>query len=403
MKYIVMLGDGMADLPIAEIGKKTPLEVANKPNMDMLASRGINGIVETVPEGMVPESDTANLAVMGYDPRVYSKGRSPLEAASMGISMADDETAIRANLVTLCGEGEYESLRMLDHSSDEIPTEEARVLIEDLQAHFGNDILHFYCGISYRHCLIWKNCPDFTDFSRPHDIIGRTIADYLPKNESSRPMLELMKVSYEFLNNHPLNIDRAARGLKKANSIWLWSPGKKPSLPDFKEKTGLQASVVCAVDLIKGIGFCAGMSVPSVRGATGAIETDYAAKRDAAINELENGADFVYIHVEAPDEAGHQGKVREKIKAIEKIDSDILSGLISYLKNRGERYRILLLPDHPTPISARTHIRAAVPFVIYDSGMERDSGISVYCEHTAAETGLYLERGEMLLEKLLGD
>ena len=184
-----MLGDGMADLPIAEIGKKTPLEVANKPNMDMLASRGINGTVETVPEGMVPESDTANLAVMGYDPRVYSKGRSPLEAASMGISMADDETAIRANLVTLGGEGEYESLRMLDHSSDEIPTEEARVLIEDLQAHFGNDILHFYCGISYRHCLIWKNCPDFSDFSRPHDIIGRTIADYLPKNESSRPML----------------------------------------------------------------------------------------------------------------------------------------------------------------------------------------------------------------------
>ena len=403
MKYIVMLGDGMADLSIAELSKKTPLEYANKPCMNMLASKGVNGMVDTVPEGMVPESDTANLSVLGYDPRLYSKGRSPLEAASMGIVMADDETAIRANLVALGGEGEYESLRMLDHSSDEIPTEEARVLIEDLQAHFGNDILHFYCGISYRHCLIWKNCPDFTDFSRPHDIIGRTIADYLPKNESSRPMLELMKASYEFLNNHPLNLERASRGLKKANSIWLWSPGKKPPLPSFAEKTGLKGSVVCAVDLIKGIGFCAGMSVPTVQGATGAIETDYAAKRDAAINELEKGSDFVYIHVEAPDEAGHQGKVREKVTAIEKIDSDILSGLLEYLNKKGEQYRVLLLPDHPTPISARTHTRSPVPFVIYDSANEKESGISVYCESTASSTGLYLERGEMLTELLLGE
>lgn len=398
-----MLGDGMADNPIAVLGKKTPLQVANKPVMDYLASRGINGMVDTVPEGMVPESDTANLAVMGYDPRVYSKGRSPLEAASMGIEMQDDETAIRANIVSLGGNGEYEDLIMLDHSSDEIPTEHARILIDAVQERFGNDFMKFYCGISYRHCLIWKNCPEFNDFSRPHDIIGRRIGNYLPKSETSRPMYELMKESYEFLNNHPLNIEREKNGLKRANSLWLWSPGKKPSLPDFYEKTGLKASVVCAVDLIKGIGACAGMNVPFVEGATGAVETNFEGKRDMAIRELENGADFVYIHVEAPDECGHQGKVEEKVKSIEKIDDLILKGLFEYLKEKGERFRILLLPDHPTPISERTHTRAPVPFVVYDSENEIDSGIDCYCENTSASTGLYLDKGEKLMDILIGD
>ena len=397
-----MLGDGMADNEIAVLGKKTPLEAANKPVMNYLSSHGFNGLVETVPEGMVPESDTANLAVMGYDPRVYSKGRSPLEAASMGIKMADNETAIRANIVALGGNGEYEDLVMLDHSSDEIPTEEARILIEAVQEKFGNDFLKFYCGISYRHCLIWKDCPEFNDFSRPHDIIGRRIGDYLPKSESSKPMKELMKASYEFLNNHPLNIEREARGLKKANSIWLWSPGKKPSLPSFKEKTGLKASVVCAVDLIKGIGFCAGMNVPYVEGATGAAETDYKAKRDAAINEFKNGAELVYIHVEAPDECGHQGKVWEKIKAIENIDNDILKGVLEYLHSTGEDYRVLLLPDHPTPISERTHTRAPVPFVIYDSANTVDNGELVYCEKTARDCNFMLDKGEKLIDLLIG-
>ncbi len=402
MKYIIMLGDGMADYPIASLGKKTPLEAAKKPVMDYLASHGVNGMVETVPDGMVPESDTANLAVMGYDPRVYSKGRSPLEAASMGIEMADDETAIRANIVALGGEGEYEELRMLDHSSDEIPTEQARVLIDAVQAHFGNDYMRFYCGISYRHCLIWKNCPEFNDFSRPHDIIGRRVGDFLPESESSRPMRELMKASYDFLNNHPLNLERERQGLKKANSLWLWSPGKKPSLPSFGEKYGLTASVVCAVDLIKGIGRCAGMSVPNVEGATGAIKTDYSAKRDSAIRELENGSDFVYIHVEAPDECGHVGRADEKVESIEKIDSLILDGLVEYLRDKGEPFRILLLPDHPTPVSARTHVREPVPFVMYDSENEVDSGITSYSEKNARSTGLFLERGEMLMELLLG-
>lgn len=402
MKYIVMLGDGMADLPIASLGKRTPLEAANKPNMDFLASKGINGMVETVPEGMVPESDTANLAVMGYDPRVYSKGRSPLEAASMGIKMADDETAIRANIVALGGEGEYEDLVMLDHSSDEIPTEQARVLIDAVQKELGSEMMHFYCGISYRHCLIWRDFPEYNDFTRPHDIIGRRVGDFLSKSKEFAPFLELQKRSYEILNNHPLNLEREKQGLKKANSIWLWSPGKKPSLPSFYEKTGLKASVVCAVDLIKGIGFCAGMSVPEVKGATGTLDTDYCAKRDAAIRELENGSDFVYIHVEAPDECGHQGRVADKIKAIESIDKYILSGLIEYLNGRDEPYRILLLPDHPTPISARTHVRAPVPFVIYDSNAEKESQFDCYSERNGEKSGLCIPRGEELLNLFIG-
>ena len=402
MNYIVMLGDGMADLPIASLGKQTPLQAANKPVMNYLAAHGINGMVDTVPQGMVPESDTANLAVLGYDPLVYSKGRSPLEAASIGIKMQPDETAIRANVVALGGEGEYEDLVMLDHSSDEISTEEARVLINDIQKQFGNEVLKFYCGISYRHCLIYKNCPEYNDFSRPHDIIGRRIGDYLPKGEIAKPFYDLMKASYGFLNNHPLNLDREKRGLKKANSLWFWSPGKKPSLPEFKAKYGLNGSVVCAVDLIKGIGFCAGMSVPNVEGATGGIITNYEGKRDAAIAELEKGADFVYIHVEAPDESGHQGKLEEKIESIEKIDNLILSGLIDYLRNKGEEFKILLMPDHPTPISVRTHTHAPVPFVIYDSSNELNSGINCYCESTAQATGLYLDKGEKLMDMLLG-
>lgn len=403
MKYIVMLGDGMADLPIASLGKKTPLEAAKKPSMDYLAAHGVNGMVDTVPEGMVPESDTANLSVMGYNPEIYSKGRSPLEAASMGIIMQDNETAIRANIVALGGGGDYEDLIMLDHSSDEIPTEQAAVLIDAVQKHFGNEIMRFHCGISYRHCLIWKDCPSFDDFSRPHDIIGRRIADYLPKSESSRPMYQLMKDSYNLLNNHPLNLERERQGLKKANSLWLWSPGKKPALPSFKETTGLKGSVVCAVDLIKGIGVCAGMSVPAVEGATGALNTNYSGKYKAAVDELEKGADLVYIHVEAPDECGHQGKADEKIKAIENIDNQILTPLLSYLREKDEAFKILLLPDHPTPISVRTHTRAPVPFVIYNSENEVESGISAYSEKGGESTGLYLDRGEKLMTMLIGE
>ncbi len=402
MKYIILVGDGMPDLPIAELGSKTPLTVANKPNMNFIASMGINGRAFTVPRSMTPESDTANLALMGYNPEIYSKGRSPLEAVSMGIDMAEDETAIRANLVALSDNGEpYEDKIMLDHSSDEIPTDEAAVLIEDLNKHFENNVYKLYPGISYRHCLIWKNCPPFYDFSRPHDILGEKIGSHLPTKDTSKPFLKLMKESFDFLNNHPLNLKRAAAGKKKANSLWLWSPGKKPELPSFKSKTGLDASVICAVDLIKGIGLCAGMKAPNVDGATGNIDTNYRGKADAALNELRNGADLVYIHVEAPDECGHRGEVDNKVKAIELIDKEILGYMMQELDKDGEHYKILLTPDHPTPISARTHTLDAVPFVIYKSYGKRASDIKIYDEKSGFEGGIYIEDGYKLMDLFL--
>ncbi|MBR5264288.1 MAG: cofactor-independent phosphoglycerate mutase [Clostridia bacterium] len=402
MKYVILVGDGMADLPLAELNGKTPLSAAEKPGMDYIASKGLNGRVNTVPEGMVPESDTANLAIMGYDPRVYSKGRSPLEAASIGISMAEDETAIRANVVCLSQEEDaYEDKRMIDHSAGEISTEEADLLIKAVQETFGNELRTFYTGVSYRHCVIWKDCPDYSDFARPHDIIGKRIGDYAPVNPSSAPMWELQKASYELLNNHPVNLARAAAGKRKANSLWLWSPGKKPALPSFAEKTGLTASVVCAVDLIRGIGLCAGMNAPAVEGATGTLDTNYAGKLNAAIREMENGSDFVYIHVEAPDECGHQGSYTDKMEAISRIDKEILMPLLAYFKKTGEPFRLLLTPDHPTPVYARTHTRDAIPFVLYDSEKEQDSGIRCYCEQSGFDGGIFLEKGEDLLQLLL--
>ncbi len=403
MKYIILVGDGMADLPLAELEGKTPLSATEKPAMDYIASKGINGRVSTVPEGMVPESDTANLAIMGYDPKVYSKGRSPLEAASIGIQMQADETAIRANVVCLSEEEAlYEDKRMIDHSAGEITTEEADELIKAVQVAFGNEYRTFYTGVSYRHCLIWKDCPDFTDFSRPHDIIGRRIGDHAPVNLSSQAFWELQKASFELLNNHPVNIARAAAGKRKANSLWFWSPGKKPALPSFKEKTGLNASVVCAVDLIRGIGLCAGMKAPVTEGATGALDTNYTGKLNTAIREMEGGSDFVYIHVEAPDECGHQGSYPDKMEAIRRIDAEILAPLLAYFRKTKEPFRLLLLPDHPTPVYVRTHTRDAVPFVLYDSETEMDSGIRTYCEQSGFDGGLYLEKGEDLLTLLLG-
>lgn len=402
MKYIILVGDGMADLPMKELDGRTPLNVADKPGMNYLTQNGINGRVFTVPRDMTPESDTANLALMGYNPKIYSKGRSPLEATSMGIDMQPEDTAIRANLVTLSDDGlPYNQKTMIDHSADEISTDESEILIEAIQAKFGNDFMHFYTGVSYRHCLIWKNCPNFTDFSRPHDILDRKITEYLPENLESKPFRKLMEDSYDFLNNHPINIDRAKKGLKKANSLWLWSPGKKPSLPLFKEKTGLNASVVCAVDLIKGIGLCAGMKVPFVKGATGNLHTNYKGKLESAMHELENGSDLVYIHIEAPDECGHRGETENKIKAIELIDSQVLVPMIKYMDEHMKPYKILLTPDHPTPIYARTHTLDAVPFVVYSSAHKNASNIDVYDEQSGFDGGVYIDKGENLMELFL--
>ncbi len=397
MKYLVLIPDGMADRKIAELGNKTPMDVAKKTTMDALAAKSVCGTVSNVPEGMVPESDTANLAVLSYDPKVYSKGRSPLEAVSMGIKMKDDETAYRCNVVTLSEDEEnYDDKIILDHSADEITTEEADELIKALEAELGDDIRKFYTGISYRHCLIWKNGNDKYNFNRPHDILGRRIGEYLPQGEDGKEFYELMKKSYDILNDHPVNNARRARSLKPANSAWLWSPGKKPQLPSFKEKWGLEGAVISAVDLIKGIGLCAGMQVFDVPGATGNVHTNYDGKASFTIDAFKNGADLVYVHVEAPDECGHRAEIENKVKSIELIDEKILKPVYEYLLGTGEDFKIMILPDHPTPIEIRTHSMEPVPFMIYLSTKE-EVGVDCFCEDSAEAKKHYIPRGHDLM------
>ncbi len=400
MKYLVVLFDGASDYRVSSLGDKTPLEIAKKPTLDALSKTALVGTVSNVPKGMVPESDTANLAVMSYDPAIYSKGRSPLEAVSMGIDMKPEETAFRCNLVTLSDSGlddTYEAKTMVDHSADEITTEEARQLVEALQKHFGNQDRHFYTGVSYRHCLIWKNAPECKEFMRPHDILGKCIRDYLPEE----PFLSLMKESYDVLCEHPVNIARMERGLRPANSAWFWSPGKKPALPSFQEKWGLKAAVISAVDLIKGIGLCAGMESIDVEGATGNLNTNFKGKANAAIQAFKKGTEFVYIHVEAPDECGHRGEPENKVRSIERIDDEILRPVYEYLQSTGEDFKIMALPDHPTPIVTRTHASDPVPFMIYHHQVEAQ-GVEKFTESNAAATELYLPRGEMLLDYMIG-
>ena len=398
MKYLVLIPDGMADEPIAELGNLTPMQKAKKPTMDALAKRSFVGTVSNVPEGMVPESDTANMAILSFDPKVYSKGRSPLEAVSMGIQMQPDETAYRCNVVTLTEDQEnYEDKIILDHSADEITTPEADKLIMALEEKMGDDIKRFYTGVSYRHCLIWKNGNDKYNFMRPHDILGKRIGDYLPcEDNGGAEFLKLMKDSYEILKDHPVNLDRKARGLKPANSAWLWSPGKKPQLPSFKEKWGLNAAVISAVDLIKGIGLCAEMESIDVEGATGNVHTNYTGKADAAIEAFKSGTDLVYVHVEAPDECGHRAETDNKVLSIELIDSKILKPVYEYLESCGEAFKIMILPDHPTPIRIRTHSIDPVPFMIYSSEYERE-GVDHFTELTAISTGNYVSDGYNLM------
>ena len=401
MKYLVLIPDGMADERVETLGNRTPMEAAKKPCMDHLASKALVGLVSNVPAGMVPESDTANMAILSFDPKVYSRGRSPLEAISMGLEMAPNETAYRCNVVTLSDEGQYEQKVMLDHSADEITTAEADELIKALEAHFGNEMRHFYTGVSYRHCILWKNGNDTYDFSRPHDIIGRTIADYLPKEENGGgEFYRLMKESFDVLNDHPVNQARRARGLKPANSAWLWSPGKKPNLPNFTEKWGVDGTVISAVDLIKGIGLCAGMKSIDVEGATGNVHTNYDGKAQAAIHAFEDGADLVYVHIEGPDECGHRAEVENKVRAIELIDQKILAPVYAYLNQTGEPFKIMVLPDHPTPLRIRTHSIDPVPFFIYDSEKE-NRGTTCFSEATAEETGMYISEGHTLLSHFI--
>ncbi|WP_139904885.1 cofactor-independent phosphoglycerate mutase [Clostridium thermarum] len=402
MKYIVILADGMADLKVPELGNKTPMQYAKKDNFDYFALKGEVGMVSTIPKGMPPGSDTANLAVMGYDPEVYYSGRSPFEAASMGVKLEDTDITFRCNLVTLSEGESYKDRVMLDHSSDEITTAEAAVLIEDLKAELELQDMKFHAGISYRHLLVWHNAPQGYKLVPPHDIIGRRIQQYLPAGKHSSVLLEMMEKSVSILEKHPINLDRVRRGLKPANSIWIWGEGKKPLLSKFKDKYGLEGTVISAVDLIKGLGICAGLKVVEVEGATGNVHTNYQGKARAAVDALKNGDDFVYIHIEAPDECGHRNELENKVKSIELIDEKIAGYVRSEMDKMGEEYKIMVLPDHPTPLVLRTHTSAPVPFVIYDSRKEKNNIFS-FDEDGAILSGLKFEEGYKLMDYFIGE
>lgn len=401
MKYLVMLCDGMADEPNEALGNSTPMEKANKPCMDSLAAKAEVGIVKTVAEGLKPGSDVANLSVLGYEPAVYYSGRSPLEAASIGIDLKDTDVTLRCNLVTLSDDEDYENKTILDYCADDISSEEAKILIEYIQEKLGNDVFRFYPGVSYRHCLVWSNGnPHPGVLTPPHDITGKVITDYIPKGEAVDELYDLMKKSYDLLKDHPVNQARIARGKRPANSIWLWGEGTKPLLDNFSEKFGIKGSMISAVDLLKGIAICAGMNSVDVDGATGYLDTNFDGKCKAAIEEFKKGADLVYIHVEAPDECGHRGEIENKVKAIEMIDEHILAPVVEFLRGYDD-FAVLVCPDHPTPLSIRTHTSTPVPYLIYDSKNEINSGVKVFCEKEARETGNYIEKGFTMMNYFL--
>lgn len=399
MKYVVILGDGMADEPIAELGGKTPLAYADTPMMDELAKYGEIGLAATIPAGMKPGSDTANLAVLGYDPKRYYTGRSPLEALSIGVNMADTDIAIRCNIVTVSDDAlPYEEKTMVDHSSSEISTEDAAILLEACRKQLEWEGYHFFVGTSYRHLLIW-NCGKVVDLTPPHDILERRIGEYLPSDEK---LLAMQKRSYEILNEHPLNIERARKGLNKANSLWFWGAGTKPGLSSFTEKTGRKGAMISAVDLLKGIAVGAGMHNIDVEGANGGLHTNYEGKAGAAVRALtEEGYDFVYVHLEAPDEMGHQGSLERKLRAIEYLDERVIRVVKEGLDRAGEDYRMLIMPDHPTPISKRTHTSDPIPYLIYDSTKTDVSKCQSYNEKEAKLTGNFFAEGYRLMDHYL--
>lgn len=391
MKYILMLGDGMADEPIEALGGKTPLEAAVTPVMDAYAAEGEIGMVATIPEGMSPGSDTANLSVIGYDPKQYYTGRSPLEALSIGVPMKDTDVALRCNIVTLSEEPDipYEERTIIDHSSDEISTEDAAVLLKAVADELQDETYQFYVGTSYRHCVIW-NHGSVVPLTPPHDVLGQVIGQFLPIDAVLRKMMER---SYQILENHPLNIARREKGLKPANSCWFWGAGTKPALSSFYEQHHKRAVMISAVDLLKGIAVGAGIDNVDVPGANGGLETNYEGKADAAVKALlQDGYDFAYIHLEAPDEMGHQGSVERKVLAIENMDQRILKRIREAMDTSGEDYRLLILPDHPTPIRLRTHVSDPVPYLLYDS-TDRHAETWHYNEREAAASGHLVARG----------
>lgn len=402
MKYVVILGDGMADWPIEELGGETPLSYAKTPVLDELAKISEIGVVSTIPEGMAPGSDTANLSVMGYDPRKYYTGRSPLEALSIGAEMKDSDVVFRCNIVTLTEEeGPYEKQKILDHSSDEISTEEAEILLKDVCKEIAGEAYKFYTGTSYRHCMIWEQ-GKVLELTPPHDVLTQEIAPYLPEDPM---LLQMQKRSYEILKNHPINLERKKKGLNPANSFWFWGAGTKPILTSFEEIYHKKGAMISAVDLLKGIAVGAQMDRILVEGANGGLHTNYEGKADAAVKALtEQGYDFVYVHVEAPDEMGHQGSVQKKIQAIEFLDERLIRPVKDGLDKSGEEYRMLILPDHPTPIQVRTHVAEPVPYLLYDSTkadtMQTKSWH--YNEKEARESGNEVAHGWDMMKYLFG-
>lgn len=401
MKYIVVLGDGMSDYPVSELGNKTPLECANKPRIDYLCQKGEIGLVSNVPESLKPGSDVANLSAMGYDPEIYYSGRSPLEAVSMGVDIKETDVVFRCNVVTVSDEENYEDKRVIDHSADEISTDEARELIKAVNEAFKNEYLTFYPGVSYRHAMVWDKGSLNVELTPPHDILEKRIGDYIPKGDGADIIFDMMKKSYEILKNHPVNIARVEKGLNPANSIWIWGEGKKPKLESFKKLYGLDGAVISAVDLIKGIAICANLKSIDVEGATGNIHTNFEGKAKAAVDALKNGSDFMYIHLEAPDECGHRHEIENKVKSIELIDEKIVGYIVDEMNKIGEEYKVLILPDHPTPLDLRTHTRDAVPYVLYDSTNEKNNDFSCYTEENAKKSSKYFDKGYKLLSEFL--
>lgn len=397
MKYIVVLGDGMSDEPIQSLGGKTPLAYAKTPVMDELSRKSEIGLVQTIPEGMKPGSDTANLAVMGYDPKIYYSGRSPLEALSIGVPMKNTDIALRCNIVTISEEEvPFEEKTIIDHSSGEISTEDCALLLAAVKEELEGDGYHFYVGTSYRHCLIWEN-GQVVELTPPHDVLTQVIGQYLPKEPVLR---EMMKRSHEILKNHPINLERKKQGLNPANCCWFWGAGTKPALKNFQEKTGKKGMVISAVDLLKGIAQGAGMAAPAVEGANGGLHTNYEGKTDRVLQAVcDKDYDFVYLHVEAPDEMGHQGSAERKVQAIEYLDERVLAPLTAALKERGVDYRLLLLPDHPTPVRVRTHTADSVPYLLYDSTDEKQQEWA-YNEAEAKKSGNFIDQGYTIIDKL---
>lgn len=404
MKYVVVLYDGMADYPVPALDGKTPMMCAKKPNMDYLAQRAEVGLIRTVAPGLKPGSDVANMSVMGFDPMKFYTGRSPLEAASIGIDMKPTDVSLRTNLVTLSEDDKpYEEKTIVDYCADDISTEEAEVLIKYIDEKLGTDEFKFYPGVSYRHCLIWKNgTTDLGKMTPPHDITGKVITEYLSDSENANPLIDMMKKSYDLLKDHPINIARKKAGKGPANSIWLWGEGTRPAFDSFEDVYGIKGGVVSAVDLIKGLGQCAKMDVAEVEGATGYIDTNFEGKAKAALDLLKKGDDLVYIHFEAPDECGHRNEPENKARAIELIDERVLPILFEGLKEYDD-YKILILPDHPTPIVTRTHASDPVPYLIYHKNDEKDSKVQSINEETAKETGNYIDFGPSIMSHFLKD